>query len=32
MSVNHTNRNGSMHSEVEESTEPVSSQEPIQAR
>jgi hypothetical protein len=30
MSVNDTNRNGSMHSVVEESAEPVSSQEPIQ--
>ena len=32
MSVNDTNRNGSMPTTVEESTEPVSSQEPIQAR
>ena len=31
MSVNDTNRNGSMHSAVEESAESVSSQEPIQA-
>ena len=32
MSVNDTSRNGSMPTTVEESTEPVSSQEPIQAR
>ena len=32
MSVNDTNRNGSMPTTVEESTEPVSSQEPVQAR
>jgi hypothetical protein len=32
MSVNDTNRNGSMPSVVEESAEPVSAQEPIQAR
>ena len=32
MSINDTNRNGSMPSVVEESTESVSSQEPIQAR
>ncbi len=32
MSVNDTNRNGSMHRAVEESAEPVPSQEPIQAR
>jgi hypothetical protein len=32
MSINDTNRNGSMPSVVEESAEPVSSQEPIQAR
>jgi len=32
MSINDTNRNGSMPSVVEESAEPVSAQEPIQAR
>ena len=32
MSVNDTNRNGSMPTTVEESTEPVSSQEPVEAR
>ena len=32
MSVNDSSRNGSMPTTVEESTEPVSSQEPIQAR
>ncbi len=32
MSVNDTNRNGSMPTTVEESTEPVSSQERVQAR
>src|ERR1700683_4960626 len=32
MSVNDTNRNGRMPTTVEESTEPVSSKEPVQAR
>jgi Bacterial conjugation TrbI-like protein len=32
MSVNDTNRNGSMPTTVEDATEPVSSQEPVQAR
>ena len=32
MSVNDTSRNGSMPTSVEESTEPVSSQEPVRSR